>query len=664
MAFTFEQTLVVDLETRSTANLKKSGAARYARDPNSEVIAAAWCLVTPAGAGPIQAWHLGQGGGFPEKLRELLVDPLILVICHNSGFDGAVLRHVQGIDIEPDRLIDSAGLAACLGLPRGLDKAAEIVGTTSRKDPDGHAIMLKLCRPRRLFDKGALEDLDPDDDPEDAEDLAWWTPEDVPEDFERLSLYNIGDVKVTLELVSYLRSLPPPLPIEARLQRLTDEMNERGVRIDVENVEKVRLLVNRAKRDLAAAFREMTGCDPTQNAKVRAYLGAIDPRCAGSLAKGVVDDLLADDDLNPVVRSTLSMLSDIQRTSVAKIESMTETVCYDDRIRGGFTYMGAGRTGRWSSSSVQLQNLPRGGSSEDPEALIAGIDAMDAFSGDAVLGRVVDLIRALFVGPFIISDLRQIEARVAAWMAGEKELLAALADPRRDVYKETAAAILKMPLDAVGKRERSIGKTAVLSLNFGSGHKVFAGMVHKASGITLSMEEAKTIVNAYRARYPKIPRAWYAAGDALIAAVSAGKQGTIKVRGFPLVIGRARRAVYSVLPSGRRLYYWIPSMAPDAMGRPQVAVAGFSVKNRTDLWGGDIFAHAVQGTARDIIAEAMLRLDGAGFRPVMSVHDEVVCEEPDDSRLEEMHRLMTVSPTWASDLPLAAETTFTTRYKK
>ena len=618
--------LFIDIETRSELDVAKVGAFAYAEHPSTEIL----CMAYAADEGPVSIWLPGEPWPVPMFPQAY--------VAHNIDFEREVLSCKVGDVFDAGcTWIDTAALAARMGLPRNLEDLGDFFGYP--KDMEGNRIMRKLCAPRR---------------PSKDNPSKWWTPESKPEDFERLYAYCRQDVEV-------MRSIfPKLLPLdeqEARVHRLTERMNARGVALDLASIPAAQKVIDLSSRDLAARFRELTGCPVKSYAKVAQALGMVDVR------KPTVRKALRDPRTRPEHAEALRLLQTLARSSTAKLDAMVRRASGDGRLRGAMVYAGAERTARWSSMGVQLQNFPRGlGGSTDLafDALRHGV--IPELYEDPV-GTVAEMLRGFLVGPFLVGDLAQIEARMLAWLAGEKELLQLFRDGK-DPYCHMASRIYGRTITKKDKDERFMGKQLVLGAGYGLGHRGFRRLLDETYDVDIAEEEAKRLVTVYRRTNPAVTRFWDLLHRGWMFATE-NKSKRIKVG--PVFMGTFTHGgefyTFIELPSGRRMLYARPHTKGTELryfGR-DIKQGGMWTTVKT--YGGKLAENVTQAASRDVLAEAMLRMEDRGYVIVATVHDEVVADASQGNK-DEFHELLVQVPTWAEGLPIEAEVFKSQRYRK
>lgn len=639
--------IVVDIETASLVDLKTAGADAYAEDSSTLVLCAGWrCDDGRAGM-----WLPG------EKVPEVFFDPATIIVAHNAAFEIAIWRHkFECLGWPPlpalERWSCTMSRAQYHGLPAALEQVAEALRLPPhlQKDMAGHRLMLQMSRPRSL------------------EPLTWWHETD-PEKYLALQRYCRRDVEVESKLDNILPELPST---EAALWRLNQLMNTRGVRLDGELIGRLGVIVTSETRRLNQAMANATGGRLRSAGQVEAlkrFLAEEHGLSFETLSKDPLTEILADPTLAPGPARVLRIRAEAAKTSTAKLRAMTRAVSGDGRARGCFRYYGAGRTGRYSSQRIQLQNLARPTIAKPIRAIdliqCHGADGrvLDLLFEDTPLGVISSCLRGCLVpekgAAFVVGDLAQIEARVIAWLAGQHDILGVFARGD-DVYIWTA--------EKVGSSNRQLGKVLVLSCGFGTGPPKFLATAAKY-GVTLELPEAEHLVWEWREANHHIVDYWHALGHAALDIV--GAPSGISTRVGRVLLEHRNRALVIRLPSGRELFYQRAAVERDEEGRFGVTYEGVNQYTRhwerIRTWGGKLAENITQAVARDVLAHDLVKLYGEGLPIVGTVHDELIGEpEAADAQpwLERMLDVMQTAPAWAPGLPIGAEGHILERYGK
>lgn len=707
----------IDFETRSACDIKKAGSWRYAEDPSTQVLCLAFRV---PGMADVAVWHpafphLGIEESPPEVLRPLWdwIAQGGLVEAHNSTFERAIWRRICIVlfgwpDIPDPQWRCSAAKAARFALPRALEMVAHVLRVSEQKDMEGAKLMKRLTKPRK---------------PRKAEVTAWRLKfGDAPmpilyhesrEEFERLWAYCAQDVRAEEGVSDYLPDLSP---LETRIYLADQAINERGVYVCPEAIgaalgiveeltggmtDELPYLTCRAMDEciskhgmsLREAMEVVEAAHPdgppdgevtraTQRAKVLSWVNAMGVPILDTQGE-TVDKVLERQDLRPDVARVLTILRAVNRTSTAKYVAMRDRVSPDGRVRGTTIYHGAS-TGRWTGAGFQPHNLPRG-SIADMERVWQVLIEQDIEWIETMYGDVMETLShatrgAIAAAPgtvLWVADYAAIESRVLFWLADQQNALDIF---RRDedIYCALAAQIYRNPdirkeTKDLYKDERQLGKQAILGLGYGMGARKFVVTCAKY-GIVITEEFAEEVVRVYRDTYSRVKAMWYAQEEAAIAAVRAPGRtvrcGRIQWRVFRAgADGRGLPFLHCKLPSGRTLAYCDPRIlekeTPWGEMKPCLTFMGVDPYTRQwtrqSTYGGSIVENIVQATARDLLAEAILRAEDTGvYRIVMHVHDELVAEADvmDGKPLgnkREFEQLMSALPEWAEGCPVEAE---------
>lgn len=636
---------IIDFETKCRTNIK-AGASRYAQD--ADIL----CLSYQIGDEPIKSWRPGEPD--PEDLLEHIRNGGILY-AHNAAFEMAIWRHVcvpkQGwpeVDISQWRCTQAEVLA--VALPGSLANAGDALDLGIKKDIEGHKLMMKMCKPRKPSKHNKSE----------------W--HDKPEDMDRLVEYCEQDIRAERAVHDAI----PRLSLREQSVFTFDAIvNQRGIKIDRELAEAVIDVWGQYTEKLNEELEEITFGGITSADEVKAITKFL-PRIGAdvtSINKEAVTDLLTKD-LPPTAKRILEIRQSSALSSIAKFQKMLECIEPDDRVRGCFQYHGAAQTGRWAGRLFQPQNLPRGGlKAESLESLVSlvktrDIETIELLSPLPVGKLLSSLCRSAIIAEdgkkFMVCDFASVEARGLAWSAGEEWLLEAFRSGK-DAYKEMASAIYSVPYDKVNKDQRFYGKTAVLGCGYGMGHAKFR-MTLEAQGVFASEEFCKAVVDAYRSKNSKIQRFWYAVER---AAVDAVRMLTPQKVG-PYIFHMQDRWLKARLPSGRDISWYKPTLTPGKYN-PELNYMGVDPQTgklrRESAYGGKIVENLIQALCRDLLVEAMSRLEKHGYTVVMHIHDEVVCEVEKGS-IEQVEAIMSEVPKWAEGFPVGAEGFECRRYRK
>lgn len=664
--------LHIDFETRSVVDLKKHGLAVYAAHPSTEALMMGYRF----NDGEIKLWMRGY------VLPQEVIDHVKRggrVIGHNIAFELAIWndcmapRHGWPL-LNIEQCDCTMARAYAMSLPGALAKLAPALGIGAGKDMKGHALMMKMSKPRDMVDGKPI----------------WWEDEDR---MTRLGLYCKQDVLVESQCDERM----VPLSAAERLIWIHDYViNQRGMGVDRDAIEKTQKLVDKVKKNLNVNMYEATQGVIKKTTEAGQILSWCQSRGVDilNLKKRELEDWLDDENLPHDVREVLEIRANGSKSSLSKLQTAIDMSLVDGRLRGMFQYHGAS-TGRFAARGVQLHNLPRPEESmEDPEIQRLIIDNI-ASGGDETLAEVlngpflrtiVSCIRGYLVAPddadLIGADLANIEGRVLAWLAGEQWKLDAFSEfdagTGSDLYKLAAQRIYNVKLEDVTKLQRLIGKVSELALGYQGAVGAFHSMAANY-GVKVTDDEAQAIVDPWRVANKNIKNLWYKVGDAAYAAIEApGAKIKVGVKGRECYFRVAGSFLWCQLPSGRVICYPYPEIQEieTRWGAKKMSVTYMGLDGRVGsptkgkwvrmaTYGGSLVENIVQAIARDILVGAWPRLEAAGYPIVLHVHDENVSEVPKGfGSVEEYERLMSVLPTWATGLPIAAAGFRGKRYRK
>ena len=632
--------LEMDIESFSDVDLIKCGVYAYADSPAFEILLFAYSF----DGGETQIIDLAQGEKFPAEVEEAIFDVSVTKTAYNANFERTCLSKYFGRYIPPESWHCSAVQAAMLALPRSLEDVGRVLGLDEQKMKEGKELIRYFCIPCKptKANGGRTRNL----------------PCHAPEKWELFKTYCKRDVDVEKSIRRKLHNFPIP-ESEMELYRLDQRINDRGVLVDMGLVEQAIACERLHKEVVTKRAYELTGLEnPNSVAQLKGWLGDKGME-AESLSKKAVADMIAETDgeVEELLRLRLLMA----KTSVKKYEAMERSVCSDGRVHGMLMFCGANRTSRWSGKIVQIQNLPKNyipdlelardlvkqGRFEDIELLY-----------DSTPNVLSELIRTAFIPKpgcrFVVADFSAIEARVLAWLSGEQWRLDVFTSHGK-IYEASASSMFHVPMEEITKGSplRQKGKLAELGLGFGGAAGALISMGALDMGLT--EEELPPLVAAWRKANPHITQFWWDVDAAAIKAVTE-KQ---KTKVGKIIFEYKSGILFITLPSGRRLSYVKPRMAVNRFGRDSLTYEGISENkkwSRIETYGPKLVENIVQGTARDLLAEAMLRVEKKGYPIVMHCHDEIIAEVPEGiGSVDEMCEIMAIQPKWAEGLPLRAD---------
>lgn len=661
--------LYIDLETYSSVDIKSAGLYKYVESPDFEIILLAYAWDDE----PVRALDLATAlPPYSEEMPAIkaeeqdviagLLDPNTVKVAHNSAFERAALSKYLHHDLPPEEWEDTMVLAAMNGLPMSLDACGAALQLQDQKIKEGTLLINYFCKPCKptISNGGRTRNL----------------PAHAPDKWERFRGYCVRDVEVARAIDRKL-SRYTVTDEERKVWALDARINERGVLIDRELAEAAVAIDEEHTAQHKAEMQKLTGLDnPNSVAQLRDWLATVGLECE-SLNKASIKELMKQATDQTTLR-VLELRQLLGKTSVTKYKAMLSAACSDDRVRGLLQYYGAGRTGRWAGRLVQVQNLPQNH--------LAGIDKVRKlvrsqdlelleYIFDSVPDVLSQLIRTAFVAKpghtFLVADYSAIEARVIAYLAGEKWRQEVFAGSGK-IYEASYAKAFHVPIESVkkGSPERQKGKIMELALGYGGGPNALVAF--GADKMGLSADELQELVNAWRAASPTIPHLWRRVEDAAKKALQLpGRRFAVSREGTDAVCTywRDPDALRCQLPSGRVLSYWGARLElEEYRGRPSVVFMGQNQTTRkwekTQTWGGRLVENIVQAFARDCLAVAMVRLDAAGYDIVFHVHDEIIAEAPKGSRWEDMAKIMGQPIDWAPGLLLRADGYATDFYMK
>ena len=627
----------LDFEVRSSVDLPTYGLDTYAKDPSTEVI----CMAYSIDGGPVKLWT-------PDTaLPMFMFEDKTWFQGWNVMFEWHIMKYVLGLDVRLERCIDTMAIAAANNVPQSLEDAAIFLGTVEQKDPIGKRLIQKLCKPQK--DGNFNND---------------------PVLLKQMYDYCMGDVRTEMAIGAVLRPLEAS---EQKIWELTQRINLRGVPVDPQELHSAVLAVCRAQDAIDNECVALTGFKPSERAKLLGWINQKIPHAPmADLTAETVSKMLQCN-IFPVIKRVLELRQEGSQTSVAKYAKMME-IQREGRIRNTLVYHGAS-TGRWASrGGLNLQNIARPTlSDEEIECAIPGVFN----NGMGTMQQLSSLVRSAIKAPdgkaFVDVDFSSIENRVGVWLAGQNDKVE-LFRKGLDEYKVFASeSLYHIAYDDVTKDQRQVSKSAVLGAMFGQGAK---GLVKYAEGmgVKLSDAQAKNAVDNYRSSYAKVKELWALCEIAAIRAVE--NPGVAFPAGQKIKMKMAKEALWMQLPSGRLICWQRPELEllTTPWGSEKLGVTVHSQNTYTRQWsrnaliGSSIFQSAVQGTARDFLANAMLNLEVNGYDIINSIHDEVlllVDEDKAEEALEnDVMHIMTNPPKWATDFPLAAEGWYGKRYRK
>lgn len=642
--------LSIDIETYSPEQLAKCGVYRYCQHPDFEILLFGYSI----DGAPVQVVDFTAGERLPEAVYSALTDPNVTKWAFNAQFERVCLSRFLGYPVgtylDPVSWRCTMVWAATLGLPLSLEGVGAVLGLEKQKLKEGKDLIRYFCTPMKNRDEKFVRHY----------------PTDSPEKWTVFKAYNRRDVETEMSIQQKLAKFPVP-ESEWRNYQLDQRINDRGIMLDMEMVRQAIDCDEQFKRTHLDMARSVTGLDnPNSPVQLKAWLSERGVE-AESLSKAAVLSLLEEADGE--VELALSLRQELAKSSVKKYTAMEAAVGSDSRARGLIQFYGANRTGRFAGRLVQVQNLPQNHLPDLDEVRrllkCRQFDAIEMLY-DSVPLVLSELIRTAFVPKpgcrFFVADFAAIEARVIAWIAGEQWRQEVFAKGG-DIYCASASQMFHVPVEkhGVNGHLRQKGKIAELALGYGGSVGALKAM--GALNMGVPEEELKPLVDAWRGSNPNIVKLWWDVDRA--ASTCVREKVPTETHGIRFLYQSGM--LFIVLHSGRRLVYVKPRMGINRYGSETVTYEGVGAQKkwlRLESYGPKFVENIVQATARDILVEAMQRLDAKGYKIVMHVHDEAVIEAPANTSLEDICSVMGETPAWANGLLLRADGYVCDFYKK
>ena len=654
--------ITIDIETRSDKDISKCGVYAYTDTPYFDILLFAYSIDEQ----PVQVVDMANGEEIPESILAALADENVVKRAFNVNFERVCLskylrknypQYFQSYSIDEDTVGDflnpeswhcSMIHARTLGLPSSLAEVGKVLGIEQQKMTEGKALVKFFCVPYDTVD-GVPQ---------------FHNPKDYPDKWEIFKAYNKRDVGAELEIDRRLSRFPVPDFLWKEFY-LDQEINDRGILVDMQLADKAINLDAKAKEELTAEVQKLTGVEnPNSVYQLLDWLETQGYK-SDSLGKTQVLELIKT--AKEPVKSVLQMRLQLSKSSVKKYTAMKNTACSDNRARGMFSFYGASRTGRWAGRNVQLQNLPQNhlpDLSEARELVKYGSFEDIQMLYDDVPDTLSQLIRTAFIPrqgmKFIVADFSAIEARVIAWLAGEEWRMKAFANGE-DIYCASASKMFGVPVVKHGENGHLRQKGKISELACGFGGSVGAMKAMGADSLGLSDTELKQIVTDWREASPHITELWWAVDRAVKKAI---KEKTA-TKTYGLLFSYEAGFLFIRLPSGRRLAYAKPYIGKNKFGGESVTYMGINAQkkwDRLESYGPKFVENCVQGIARDLLMYSMQTL--SQYFIVGHIHDEMIIECPKDTKLDEICQQMARTPDWAKGLLLRADGYECSFYKK
>lgn len=635
--------LSIDLETYSDIDLPNCGVYRYV-EGDFHILLFAYAFDDE----DTKCIDMACGEQLPAEVMDALQDDNIIKSAWNAQFERTCLSQYLGIRLSPDSWQCTMVWAASLSLPLKLATAAQALKTAQQKDAVGERLIRYFslpCKPTKA-NGGRTRNL----------------PEHAPEDWKLFKSYCIQDVETERDIRRRLEKFPL-LPQEWDYYHMDQRINDRGILIDKELVQQAIICNMAMSEEMTKRAYALTGLEnPNSVSQLKGWLEERGIE-VNSLGKKNVASLITDLDKHSADGEALDMMKlrlQMAKSSVKKYQAAERYICQDGRAHGLFQFSGANRTQRWAGRGIQLQNLPQNHISTLDEARelvkMGCFDMIEALYGNTpdILSQ---LIRTMLIPKegceFIVADFSAIEARVLAWLAGEQWRLDAF-QHGEDIYCASASQMFGVPVvkHGINGELRQKGKVAELACGYGGGAGALISM--GALDMGLKEDELPDIISSWRDANPEIVKFWYAVEKAAIETVKDHADRTVGRIGFQF----SANTLWIVLPSGRRLAYIKPKLQPNRFGRMALTFEGLGANNkwtRGETYSGKLTENITQATARDLLAEAMRRMELAGLGIVGHVHDEVILEVPKEQyTVDDVCNIMNRNPEWADGLPLSS----------
>ncbi len=635
--------LSIDLETYSDVDLPNCGVYRYV-EGDFHILLFAYAFDNEE----TKCVDMACGEQLPAEVMDALQDDSIIKSAWNAQFERTCLSKYLGTQLSPDAWQCTMVWAASLSLPLKLATAAQALKTAQQKDAVGERLIRYFslpCKPTKA-NGGRTRNL----------------PEHAPEDWKLFKSYCIQDVETERDIRRRLEKFPL-MPQEWDYYHMDQRINDRGILIDKELVQQAIICNMSLSEEMTKRAYALTGLEnPNSVSQLKGWLEERGIE-VDSLGKKNVASLITDLDKHSADGEALDMMKlrlQMAKSSVKKYQAAERYICEDGRAHGLFQFSGANRTQRWAGRGIQLQNLPQNHISTLDEARelvkMGCFDMIEALYGNTpdILSQ---LIRTMLIPKegceFIVADFSAIEARVLAWLAREQWRLDAF-KAGQDIYCASASQMFGVPVvkHGINGELRQKGKVAELACGYGGGAGALISMGALEMG--LKEDELPDIISSWRDANPDIVKFWYAVEKAAIETVKDHTDRTVGRIGFQF----SANTLWIVLPSGRRLAYIKPKLQPNRFGRMALTFEGLGANNkwtRGETYSGKLTENITQATARDLLAEAMRRMELAGLGIVGHVHDEVILEVPKGQyTVDDVCNIMNRNPAWADGLPLSS----------
>ena len=642
----------IDLETRSSIDITKTGVYKYAESPDFEIL----LFGASINGGDVCVYDLANGDVVPENIVTALLDSNVTKWAYNAAFERICLskwlntnypqHKFEGKYLNPNSWKCTLVWAAYNGLPLSLDKVGSVLGFEEQKLKEGKELIRYFCMPSKSAER------------------KWNLPQHAPEKWELFKKYNLRDVEVEMQIQTRLKNFSVPDSVWDEYHQ-DQEINDRGIMIDRNLVNQAIRIDEISKNDLFTKMQKLTGLEnPNSVMQLKEYLSS----------KGINTETLGKKDVAALIPNVPSDIAEVlglrlqlAKSSVKKYQAMQNAVCDDGRCRGMFQFYGANRTGRWAGRLIQLQNLPQSHMSDLEQArelVKTGDYEILSTLYDSVPNVLSELVRTAFIPrpgyKFIVSDFSAIEARILSYLAGEKWRNEVFKNGG-DIYCASASQMFHVPVEkhGVNSHLRQKGKIAELALGYGGSVGALKAMGALDMGLT--EDELQPLVNKWRDANPNIVAFWWAVDDAVKTAIQIGTPARVGSLEFIVTKG----ALFITLPSGRKLAYLKPRMGINQFGGESVTYMGIDATkkwSRIESYGPKFVENIVQAISRDILAYAMKTMKDCCI--VGHVHDELIIECSEKDSLNVICSRMGRTPDWVSKLVLNADGYECMFYKK
>lgn len=640
--------LSIDIETYSSTNLNQTGVYRYADSKDFELLLFGYAI----DFGPVKVIDLTQGESIPPQVIKALDDPTIIKSAFNAQFERVCLSRFVSHRLKPAGWHCSRVWSATLGLPLSLRDVGTVLGLPRQKITAGKELVRYFCTPCKPTKANQNRTRN--------------FPYHAPDKWQQFKQYNQRDVEVEMEITQKLERFPVPQN-EWENYWMDQDINDRGIRIDQQLVNNAIKCQNVFHDQYLQTAKELTGlANPNSPLQLKDWLQQQGIK-TNSLSKASVAQLLQT--TTGTVHQVLALRQLLSKSSVKKYQAMQKAMCQDGRVHGLLQFYGANRTGRWAGRLVQVQNLPRNSMPDLEEAreLVkqGNVPAL-AMLYDSVPDVLSQLIRTAFIPSknhhFYVADFSAVEARVIAWLSNEKWRQESFAK-NEDIYCASASQMFGVPVvkHGINGELRQKGKIAELALGYGGSIGALKAM--GATKLGLTDDELPPLVQMWRNASPHIVQFWWDVDKAAKVCIKTHLPQESHGMKFAYRSG----CMFLKLRSGRSLCYPQPKIGINRFGSESITFMGINtVKkwSRIETYGAKLVENIVQATSRDLLAEAMRRLEAAGNPAVMHIHDEAVIDAPSNRSLDTMVQLMTEVPDWANGLILNAAGFVSDFYKK